>query len=161
MAADSGATLTGVASRYFRPAYLVGHLIAIAAFLVCLRLSVWQFDRSEQAGGSFQNLGYALLWPVFGAAFVFMWIRFLRIEREQDTAAEDASSDLDDLDAKARQLFAESDLSVVPDDPDVERGSHGAQWIGYVPTDLPEDPKLTEYNRMLAEIAEKDRHRDR
>ena len=40
-------------------------------------------------GGTVQNLGYAVLWPVFGAAFVYMWFRFLQLEKLKD-AEDDA-----------------------------------------------------------------------
>ena len=60
----------------------------VAAVLVCLRLGWWQWDRSHEADGTAQNLGYALLWPAFGAAFIYMWLRFLQLEVIRDAEDE-------------------------------------------------------------------------
>ncbi|WP_188944765.1 hypothetical protein [Nakamurella endophytica] len=72
--------------RYLRPGWIAGHLLVLLAAVVCVRLGVWQWDRSHAASGTVQNLGYAILWPVFGAAFIYMWIRFLRLEDARDEA---------------------------------------------------------------------------
>jgi hypothetical protein len=56
----------------------------VLAVLVCLRLGWWQWDRTHESTGTAQNLGYAVLWPIFGAAFVYMWIRFLQLEVLKD-----------------------------------------------------------------------------
>ena len=74
--------------KFLRPGWIVGHLLVVLAVLVCLRLGRWQWDRMHE-GGTVQNLGYAVLWPVFGAAFVYMWFRFLQLEKLKD-AEDDA-----------------------------------------------------------------------
>ena len=86
----------GVDRRFLRPGWIAGHVLVFLAFLTCLRLGWWQWDRSHDADGTAQNLGYALLWPAFGAAFIYMWIRFLHLEvlkDEQD--AEDDERELE------------------------------------------------------------------
>jgi hypothetical protein len=55
----------------------------VIAALVCLRLGWWQWNVAHETRGTIQNLGYALLWPVFGGAFIFMWLRFLYLEQER------------------------------------------------------------------------------
>ena len=70
--------------RFTSPGWIAGHLLVLAAVLTCLRLGWWQWERSNEASGDAQNLGYALLWPAFGAAFVYMWLRFLRLETLKD-----------------------------------------------------------------------------
>lgn len=80
--------------RFLRPGWIAGHLIVVLAVLVCLRLGWWQWDRTHDADGTVQNLGYAVLWPIFGAAFIYMWIRFLQLEVVKD--AED-DAELTDL----------------------------------------------------------------
>ena len=100
--------------QFLQPRWLVGHVLVAAALLVCLRLAWWQFDRSEEADGTLQNVGYAVLWPAFGVAFVYMWIRFLVLERrrdEADTAAEDDAvtrmlAEADEITAAAAPLPA-------------------------------------------------------
>jgi DNA-binding transcriptional regulator of glucitol operon len=74
--------------KFLRPGWIVGHLLVVLAVLVCLRLGRWQWDRMHE-GGTIQNLGYAVLWPVFAAAFVYMWFRFLQLEKLKD-AEDDA-----------------------------------------------------------------------
>lgn len=77
--------------RFLRPGWVAGHVLVVAAVLTCLRLGWWQWERTQQTTGTAQNFGYALLWPAFGAAFIYMWVRFLHmevlkdIEDEQDT----------------------------------------------------------------------------
>ena len=72
-----------VSRRYLRPGILAGHLLVLIAALVCLRLGWWQWNVAHLTRGTIQNLGYALLWPVFGGAFIFMWLRFLYLEDER------------------------------------------------------------------------------
>ncbi len=67
-------------SRIFGPKRLACHLGVLVVLLVCLRLGWWQWQRSAEHGGDPQNLAYALLWPVFGAYAVYVWIRLLRME---------------------------------------------------------------------------------
>lgn len=74
--------------KFLRPGWIVGHLLVVLAVLVCLRLGRWQWDRMHE-GGTIQNFGYAVLWPVFGAAFIYMWFRFLQLEKLKD-AEDDA-----------------------------------------------------------------------
>ncbi len=75
--------------KFLRPGWVVGHLLVVVAVLVCLRLGWWQWDRTHEKNGTIQNLGYAILWPVFAAAFVYMWFRFLQLEVVKD-AEDDA-----------------------------------------------------------------------
>lgn len=127
--------------RFLTPGWIFGHLLVVAAVLVCLRLGWWQWDRSRESDGSLQNLGYALLWPAFGASFIYMWARFLMLEKAKD-AADDTADE---------QLRGADDAE--DDDPADERG----HWIGYVPdVSDEEDPELAEYNRRLAALAEED-----
>lgn len=72
--------LRGVSRRYLRPGVVVGHLLVLAAALTCLRLGWWQWNVFEESRGTAQNLGYALLWPVFAGSFIYMWLRFLQLE---------------------------------------------------------------------------------
>lgn len=79
--------------RYLRPEALAGHLLVLIAVLVCLRLGWWQWNVAHETRGTIQNLGYALLWPVFGGAFIFMWLRFLYLEDER-RAERDRAADV-------------------------------------------------------------------
>jgi DNA-binding transcriptional regulator of glucitol operon len=68
---------------------MVGHLMVVLAVLVCLRLGLWQWHRTHEADGTVQNLGYTILWPIFGGGFVYMWFRFLQLETIKDAEDDD------------------------------------------------------------------------
>lgn len=74
--------------RFLKPGWFVGHFLVFLAVLVCLRLGLWQWHRTHEASGTIQNLGYTVLWPVFGAAFIYMWVRFLQLEVLKDAEDE-------------------------------------------------------------------------
>ena len=46
----------------------------------CLALAWWQWTRFESASGGFQNLGYALQWPLFAGFVVYAYYKFVRYE---------------------------------------------------------------------------------
>ena len=46
----------------------------------CLALAWWQWTRFESASGTFQNLGYALQWPLFAGFCVYAYYKFVRYE---------------------------------------------------------------------------------
>ena len=77
-------------------------MLVFAAVLTCLRLGWWQWQRTQETTGTAQNFGYAVLWPAFGAAFVFMWVRFLHLEVIKDAGH---SSNLDQPEAFNRVLL--------------------------------------------------------
>ncbi len=80
--------------RFLSPGWIAGHLLVFAAVLTCLRLGWWQWQRTQETTGTAQNFGYAVLWPAFGAAFIFMWVRFLHLEVLKD-AEDDEETDRD------------------------------------------------------------------
>lgn len=71
-----------------RPAVVA--LVVVAA-LGCLALGWWQFSRWESSTGSFQNLGYALQWPLFAAFVVYAYRRVAHLEAEPDDDAPPAA----------------------------------------------------------------------
>ncbi|MEG9516052.1 hypothetical protein LZ318_20490 [Saccharopolyspora indica] len=126
------------------PRWLLLHVLFIAATVTTGFLAVWQWDRAHEAGGSFQNLGYALQWPLFGAFTIFLWIRVARMDlsREREESAQEA-----EVDASAGQAVAQPEVRrkrplVPPPAPRV---------------DADDDPELAEYNKYLAELNEADR----
>jgi DNA-binding transcriptional regulator of glucitol operon len=164
--------------RFLRPGWIAGHLLVLAAVLVCLRLGWWQWERAHESDGTAQNLGYALLWPAFAAAFIYMWIRFLRLEKLKQ------AEDDEQADAGLAELLAEIDPpqpppadptgavvdaeSAVPgDEAPSGRGRRPAPpdqvvlSVATVEEEYPDDPELTTYNRALAALAEEDRRRAR
>lgn len=62
------------------PKWWAGHLLVAALATGCVLLGLWQFDRAQAPGGTGQNLGYALQWPLFALFAVLGWARFLWLE---------------------------------------------------------------------------------
>lgn len=95
------------------------------SLVVCVGLAWWQWQRFEN-GGTWQNLGYVLQWPLFGVfpAFMFWRLRKLRAQQPERPAPQPPTP-------------AEPDKPVVRQD------------VGY---DDEDDPELAAYNRYLAKL---------
>jgi DNA-binding transcriptional regulator of glucitol operon len=108
--------------------------LATVAAAGCLLLAWWQWTRFQSASGTFQNLGYALQWPMFGGFCFYAYYKFVRYEdappgpRKHDTITELPPG-----------LLPERPKAAMPSD---------------------DDPTLREYNAYLAELANKDANKD-
>ena len=110
-------------TRRRRPALVALVFVAAAG---CLALAWWQWTRYESASGSFQNLGYALQWPMFGGFCFYAYFKFVRYEE-----APPPSTHGDGITEIPAGLLPERPKPTQPDD----------------------DPTLAEYNAYLAELA--------
>jgi DNA-binding transcriptional regulator of glucitol operon len=106
-------------------------LLVIVAAGGCLALGWWQWSRWESASGSFQNLGYALQWPMFAGFCVYAYRKFLRMEQMPQESTD------------APEAITEIPGGLLPERPSA--------------TTAPVDPVMQEYNAYLAELAEKDK----
>lgn len=106
-------------------------LLATVAAAGCLALGWWQFSRWESNTGSFQNLGYALQWPMFAGFCVYAYRKFIRYE---ESPPEPPS--------------ATGVVTEIPDGLLPERPAAASQSG---------DAVLREYNDYLAELAERDK----
>jgi DNA-binding transcriptional regulator of glucitol operon len=104
---------------------MAGHLLVFAAVLTCLRLGWWQWERTQETTGTAQNFGYALLWPAFGAAFVYMWVRFLHLEVLKDQ--EDDEDTERSLRALLDEGMPEHRNAAQPEQPSVAAGDRNPQ----------------------------------
>ncbi len=104
----------------------------VAAAGGCLGLAWWQWTRFESASGDFQNLGYALQWPLFAGFCVYAYYKFVRYEESPPEPA-------------PAETVTEIPAGLLP-----ERPRPAPQ------TDA--DPALQEYNAYLADLARG--HRD-
>ncbi|MTE15909.1 transcriptional regulator [Nocardia aurantiaca] len=131
-----------------RPALIV---FVVVAFLACLGLGYWQWTRFESGGGTYQNLGYALQWPLFAGFVVWAYVRFVRLEKEsvEDAApAPDTTTEVTPTGAPAARprrpkaaAPREIPAGILPERPTAAKD---------------EDPELAEYNRYLAELHARD-----
>lgn len=118
--------------------------MVVVALLVCLRLGLWQLHRTE-SGGTVQNLGYTVLWPIFGLAFVYMWFRFLQLEVLKD--AED--------DAELTAMAA-GDLPGTLDGPGRMSGDCAAAPVDPEPAPGPGTPTLVTPQRARTDLTPAD-----
>lgn len=117
-------------ARRRRPALVT--LVVVAAG-GCLALGWWQVTRFQSASGTFQNLGYALQWPLFAGFFVYAYRKFVRYEETPPKLYKD-------------RAITEIPVGLLPERP--KPASHPN--VG---------PALREYNAYLAELAKADRER--
>jgi DNA-binding transcriptional regulator of glucitol operon len=105
--------------------------LVIVAAAGCLALAWWQWTRFGSASGDFQNLGYALQWPLFAGFCVYAYYKFVRYE---DSPPE----------PKHRHAETEIPVGLLPEKPKAA-------------TQSDDDPALRDYNAYLGELAKKDK----
>lgn len=129
----------------FKPKWVLGHLLTLAAALTCLRLGDWQWTRALTTAET-QNWGYALQWPLFSVCFLVGWWRMLRLEsRRLDELGESPGLAPAEPARDAPLLTSPTDVVSAPAR-DVVRTE--------------EDDQHEAYNRMLAVLAAEDEERD-
>jgi hypothetical protein len=144
--APGGAAGRGYAVEVFRvfltPKWLFRHVLALAMVATCLRLGWWQLSVAHHNGGDAQNVGYALEWPLFAVAVVFVWIRLMQWELHPPTRARRLTRPLHGPAAAPAEVTARvSTAAPVPPTAPVAAAS-------------PEpDDSHARYNRWLAELA--------
>jgi DNA-binding transcriptional regulator of glucitol operon len=115
-------------TRRRRPALIA---LAIVGAAGCLALAWWQWTRYESASGDFQNLGYALQWPLFAGFVVYAYYKFVRYEEAPPEPKHGAVTEI------PTELLPERPTPATHSDDD--------------------DPTLREYNAYLADLAKKDK----
>ena len=114
-------------TRRRRPALIA---LVIVAACGCLALGWWQWTRFQSTSGTFQNLGYALQWPLFAWFCVYAYYKFVRYEETPPAPRKDPA------------------MTEIPDGLLPERPKPISQ-----PGD---DTALREYNAYLAQLAKDD-----
>lgn len=127
--------------RLLTPRWIAFTALMFTAAIVSGWLAWWQLERYEGAGGSFQNLGYTLQWPVFGAFAIYLWWRLLRdAAKSKPEANENTKSDRTEAEADV-----DADKNLTQPHPNVRD----------VDADADADPELAAYNRYLAQLTER------
>lgn len=114
-------------TRRRRPALILLVFVAAAG---CLALAWWQWTRFESNSGTFQNLGYALQWPMFAGFCFYAYYKFVRYEEAPPERPKAAVTEIPE--------------GLLPERPGQAGPSPAAD----------DDPALSEYNAYLAELAE-------
>lgn len=117
----------GPTTRRRRPALIA---LVIIATCGCLALGWWQWTRFQSTSGTFQNLGYALQWPLFAWFCVYAYRNFVRYEETPPQPPTGGAA-------------AEIPAGLLPERPKPAQQP-------------PDDPVLREYNAYLAELAKDD-----
>jgi DNA-binding transcriptional regulator of glucitol operon len=133
--------------RLLTPKWVLLHVLCLIAFLVCLRLGWWQWDKAKSHSGTMQNFGYALNWPLFAAFTVVLWWRAVRDVLHPKPA-----------DETAVEQPSETPRLRVSADPDIPAVQVAAPPV--LPTEE-EDPEVAAYNRYLASLYARDEARER
>lgn len=60
-----------------------GHVLVGVCCLAFVWLGRWQWNRAQSPTGDWQNLGYALQWPLFAVVLLAAWARFLWLEQRR------------------------------------------------------------------------------
>ncbi len=120
------------------PKWWVGHVLVALAATAFVALGFWQWDRSQSIAGDFQNLGYALQWPLFAVFAVLAWWRVLWLE--------------------SRRTLATPESAAPPPPPPPPPPAPAKRRPPPVQEDESDD-ELAAYNAFLARLAEQDRQR--
>ncbi len=128
--------------------------MCLLSLVVCCGLAWWQWDRFTSTGGSFQNLGYVLQWPLFGLFPAFMFWRMARLRRQAaSSGGEDTTETPADSRERTRTASAPTPrraTAPTPSKPPVSQGD---------PMDA-EDAALAEYNAYLAQLNAREQERN-
>ena len=73
---------------------MADHRLVIVAACGCLALGWWQWTRFESNSGTFQNLGYALQWPMFAGFCVYAYRKFVRFEEAPPVPTDTATTEI-------------------------------------------------------------------
>lgn len=97
---------------------IVQYIFVFLGVILTLALAWWQWTTWQSSGGTFQNLGYAIQWPIFGAFLVFGYRKYIQYERDRLLG--------DDQAAVSKKLRTE--MTEIPDDflADVTKSDHTA-----------------------------------
>lgn len=116
-------------------------VLLIAAVITCCLLAYWQWQRYQSGTGTFQNLGYALQWPFFGAFFVYAYRTGLKMENDKIDAVNAGESIADLYEADVRRYGSAGGT-----------GNHGGEVMTEIDESfLPQRPRVDveEYNELL------------
>jgi DNA-binding transcriptional regulator of glucitol operon len=145
-----------VRNKLLTPGWVAAHVLVALFVVACGCLGWWQWQRAESASGTLQNLGYALQWPLFGVAAIYMLRRALRLESQRSDA--DSVTEPAEQDQRTPVEPASHDRASQPV-PALRPATRGQARPGETGEDHDTDgadDELAAYNRYLAQLHERD-----
>jgi DNA-binding transcriptional regulator of glucitol operon len=134
-----------VRTKLLTPGWVVGYVLVAIFVVACGWLGWWQWQRAESTTGTIQNLGYALQWPLFGVAAIYMLRRAIRMESQRAATEGETAPEAD---GQGQPVSPEPASQPPP----------SRVWA--TPTQRDEvDDELAAYNRYLAQLNERDQRR--
>ncbi|MCU7722942.1 hypothetical protein ODJ79_04375 [Actinoplanes sp. KI2] len=124
------------------PAWIVRHVLALAAIAGCLALGWWQFSRAS--GGNTLSWGYTFEWPVFAGFFGFLWWREVQLVRHPpQPPAEDTADEPERLPGApvtvGRPVRVAIQAPPAADDPELAAYNDYLAWLAAHPGARPAD----------------------
>lgn len=93
------------------------HIVLLIIAVICtFLLAWWQWTRFQSGSGTFQNLGYALQWPIFGAFFVYAYRMGIKMENEKIDAHNSGESMQELYEADEARFGRETASTSIDDD---------------------------------------------
>jgi hypothetical protein len=122
--------------------------LCVLSLVVCVGLAWWQWNRFEN-GGTWQNLGYVLQWPLFGLFPAFMFWRLRKLRNQPPAQPECPEGPLRDVQRPEGVLqgIEPAERSEPHPAPPPEPDKTVARQ-----DEAEDDPELAAYNRYLAQL---------
>ena len=76
----------------WRPRWVAGHLLVLAAVVTMIFLGRWQLTVSNRKHFSLQNFGYALQWWAFCIFALAFWLKILRDQKSRGAVTTGAAA---------------------------------------------------------------------
>ena len=88
-------------------------LFLTVAVVATLFLARWQWNAWHESDGSFQNLGYAVQWPLFGIFMIVAYRKYIHYEKER-LAGDDQAAVPEELKTSMREIPEELLANAAP-----------------------------------------------
>lgn len=130
--------------------------------IFCLGMGLWQLSRYQSVSGNVQNLGYTFMWPFLAGFLVYAYLKYIRLEAENDAGAgagetPDGDDDEDAVPARGARADRAPRSHRRGRDTATEIPADILPTRRSAPADTTHDEGLRAYNEYLADLDRQDR----